>query len=154
MKVHNLDIFIHEGWSIDFVTKVDTSNLLVYGIRVSSLSSPIAFYLTKAYFFFRHEILALGTGGIRDSNGNTRNVGVVFQEYANNAATNVYHIGYTSTSGTFDRTQSTYNLGISTTRRPQITADAFTEQFTATWNGSNFATVVLSLCSHDDFERS
>ena len=126
----------------DFVTKVDTSNLLVYGIRVSSLSSPIAFYLTKAYFFFRHEILALGTGGIRDSNGNTRNVGVVFQEYTNNAATNIYHIGYTSTSGTFDRTQSTYNLGISTTRRPQITADAFTEQFTATWNGSNKLTGV------------
>ena len=126
----------------DFVTKVDTGNLLVYGIRIWSSSTPIAYYLSKAYFFFRHEILALGTGGIRDSNGNTRNVGVVFQEYANNAATNVYHIGYTSTSGTFDRTQTTYNLGISTTRRPQITADAFTEQFTATWNGSNKLTSV------------
>ena len=117
----------------DYIVKIDTSNLKLYGVIVSSGTGKAA-KVNSAYFFFRHEILALGTGGIRDLSGNTRNVGAVFQETSNN---NIYHIGYTSSAGTFDRTQSTYNLGISTTRRPQITLDAFTEDFTATWDSSN-----------------
>ena len=132
---------------VEYPVKVDTSNLKIYGVLISSSTGKAA-YVNSAYFFFRHEILALGTGGIREdetNNANTRNVGAVFQETSNN---NIYHIGYISSSGTFDRTQSTYNLGISTTRRPKITLDAFTENFTANWNGTTKLTSVPNGSMH------
>lgn len=125
---------------VEYPVKVDTSNLKIYGVLISSSTGKAA-YVNSAYFFFRHEILALGTGGIREdetNSANTRNIGAVFHETTNS---NIYHIGYISSTGTFDRTQSTYNLGISTTRRPKITLDAFTENFTANWDGTKLVDV-------------